>query len=216
MERDRVLLGLFGAGGFGREVMPFARECSEDVEAVFVENDPDSDELNGHSVYDEEAFWQAEARQKLFNVAVGDPSLRKRIAEDAFARGARPYQLKAPTATMLDVHSIAEGGVFCYNSIVGSNVRIGRFFQLNMNAYLAHDCVVGDYVTLSPAVCCCGRVTIGDLVFVGAGAIIRDGTSSKPLTIGEGAVIGMGAVVTDDVPPYTTMVGNPAKPLAKE
>ena len=38
----------------------------------------------------------------------------------------------------------------------------------------------------------------------------------KKLIIGAGAVIGMGAVVINDVPPYTTVVGNPAKPINKK
>lgn len=35
----------------------------------------------------------------------------------------------------------------------------------------------------------------------------------KGVTIGEGAVVGCGSVVTKDVPPYTLVAGNPAKPL---
>ena len=50
------------------------------------------------------------------------------------------------------------------------------------------------------------RTTVGDHVFVGAGAIVQMG-----VTIGEGAVIGAGAVVTGDVSPYTIMVGVPAR-----
>lgn len=38
------------------------------------------------------------------------------------------------------------------------------------------------------------------------GAIILPG-----VTIGEGAIVGVGSVVTKDVPPYTIVVGNPAK-----
>lgn len=41
---------------------------------------------------------------------------------------------------------------------------------------------------------------------VGMGAIIL-----PCVTIGEGAIVGVGSVVTKDVPPYTIVVGNPAK-----
>lgn len=53
-------------------------------------------------------------------------------------------------------------------------------------------------------------VTIGDHVFVGAGAVINMG-----VTIGDGAVVGAGAVVTADVPEYTVVVGVPARPVAR-
>jgi len=43
--------------------------------------------------------------------------------------------------------------------------------------------------------------------------MIRQGTPERPIVIGEGAIVGMGAVVTKSVAPYTTVFGNPAKPL---
>lgn len=54
-----------------------------------------------------------------------------------------------------------------------------------------------------------GGVTIGDGAWIGAGAIILPG-----VTIGAGAVVGAGSVVTSDVAPGTTVVGNPARPIA--
>jgi acetyltransferase-like isoleucine patch superfamily enzyme len=51
-------------------------------------------------------------------------------------------------------------------------------------------------------------VTIGDDVWLGAGAIITDGVH-----IGEGAVVAAGAVVTKDVPAHTVVGGVPAKPI---
>ena len=41
---------------------------------------------------------------------------------------------------------------------------------------------------------------------IGSGATILPNT-----TIGENAIVGAGAVVTKDVPPNTTVAGNPAK-----
>jgi acetyltransferase-like isoleucine patch superfamily enzyme len=52
--------------------------------------------------------------------------------------------------------------------------------------------------------------TIGDRVFIGAGAVVLMGVS-----IGDGAVIGAGAVVTRDVPSYTVVAGVPAVPIAE-
>lgn len=53
-------------------------------------------------------------------------------------------------------------------------------------------------------------VNIGHDVWIATGACINRG-----ITIGNGAVIGANAVVTKNVPPYTIVVGCPAKPIKK-
>jgi phosphonate metabolism protein (transferase hexapeptide repeat family) len=52
------------------------------------------------------------------------------------------------------------------------------------------------------------RVHIGHDVWIGHGAIVLPGRR-----IGTGAVVAAGAIVTNDIPDYTIVAGNPARPV---
>lgn len=219
---SRITFGLLGAGGFAREVMPYVRQSVADslqvpiadVAAYFVETwEPARRSLNGYPVISLAEFIRMEG-YKYFNVAVGDGRARESMARQVGA-AAQLLTLRAQQTLFLDGNIIGEGGIFCPNSMVTSNATIGRFFQANIYSYVAHDCVVGDFVTFAPGVRCNGRVHIGDYAYIGTNAVIREGTPDKPLRIGAGAVVGMGAVVTKDVPDGMTVIGNPARPLLK-
>ncbi len=138
-------------------------------------------------------------------IAVGSTTDRLAIAE----------RLQVHFATLVARQSfigpdvrIGEGSIFCPFSSVTASATIGRHFHCNVYSYVAHDCVIGDFVTFAPQVGCNGRVSIGNGAYLGTGAIVKPG-----VRIGAGAIIGMGAVVVKDVEPGTTVVGNPARPI---
>lgn len=215
-----VKFGLFGAGGFGREVMPYVRTSvartlgvsGTDVEVYFVETaEPARDEVNGYPLISLDRFLRMRGRL-FFNVAVGSGRDRETMVLQV-GTAAQVLPVHAPQAIFLDNNSIGIGSICCPNSMVTSNVTIGRFFQANIYSYVAHDCCIGDFVTFAPGVRCNGHVHIGDYAYIGTNAILRHGTQERPLRIGARAVVGMGAVVTKDVPEGTTVVGNPAKQM---
>jgi sugar O-acyltransferase (sialic acid O-acetyltransferase NeuD family) len=212
------LWGVFGAGGHGREVMPLARQQvtkadSHTAEVVFVVDEVQDNVVNGHRVISYAEFVRAEASRRSLAIALGDGRARERVASRLASDGITPWTIFAESAQVLDATTIAEGALISPFSIITSNVRIGRFFQANTFCAVAHDCVIGDYVTLAPGARCNGNVHVGDFAFIGSGAVIREGRPGNPVRIGAGAIVGMGAIVTRDVHPGQKVVGNPARPM---
>jgi sugar O-acyltransferase (sialic acid O-acetyltransferase NeuD family) len=218
----QIHFGLLGAGGFAREVMPYVRTSvsksldrpPEEINVYFVETwEPGYHQVNGRSLISLEKFLKLSG-QLYYNVAVGDTRAREAMSQKV-GTNAHALEIRSPQSTLLDANTIGEGAVFCPHSMVTSNTKIGRFFQANIYSYVAHDCVIGDFVTFAPGVHCNGRVHIGDYAYIGTNAVIREGSPGKPLRIGVGAIVGMGAVVTKDVPDGATVIGNPARPMEK-
>jgi len=206
-----------GAGGFGREVIPLVSQAvgatsQDDLNIIFVDDNAQEDTINGYPVVDVESFLKMQG-EKFFNIAIANSKVRQSLAERLISQGATPFSISAPNAVNISHNSIGEGAVFCAFTTVTANAKIGKFFHANIYSYIAHDCVIGDFVTFAPNVQCNGSVVIEDHAYIGTGAMIRQGTPERPIVIGEGAIVGMGAVVTKSVAPYTTVFGNPAKPL---
>lgn len=214
----KAVFGLVGAGGFGREVMPLVAHslqragfASEGTEVLFVDDRLAGQAINGYRTVTVAAFEQLPGR-RLFNVAVADAAIRRQLAQ-RLSLGAEPLSLVAASAVIGDANEIGPGAILCPFATVTSNARIGAFFHCNLYSYVAHDCVVGDYVTFAPAVRCNGAVVVEDDAYLGTGAVLRQGSPERPMTIGRGAMVGMGAVVTRSVPPGVTVAGNPARQL---
>ena len=73
--------------------------------------------------------------------------------------------------------------------------------------HVAHDCVVGDATTFSNNAQIAGHVTIGDHAVLGAYAGVH-----QFCRVGAHAMLAAGAIVLQDVPPFVTASGYPAKP----
>lgn len=214
MDRKMEIFGLVGKSGFGREVMPLIqREILKNdikMEAVFVDVEVDKEFIGGNRLINEQDFLN-ESNIKLFNVAISDSRIRRNIVKKYLSNSCKPKEIIAENAIILDRVFIEEGAIICSHTHLTSDITIGKYFHCNIYSYVGHDCVIGDYVTFAPKVCCNGNILIEDNVFIGTGAIIKQGKPGNPIVIGKGAVIGMGAVVTKDVPAHSVVIGNPAR-----
>jgi sugar O-acyltransferase (sialic acid O-acetyltransferase NeuD family) len=214
---NKTSFAVFGASGFGREVMPLARQhlqgMAEPWELVFVDDHPPAAQLNGHRVLTY-AQWLAEpASARHISLAIANSAVRAQLAQRCEADNVAFFEVRAANTVQLDDVQIGPGAIINPFVMLTSNIRIGAHFHANIYSYVAHDCVIGDYVTFAPGVKCNGNVHIENHAYIGTGAILRQGKPGEPLIIGRGAIVGMGAVVTKNVAAGTTVVGNPARPM---
>ena len=217
-----ALFAVYGASGFGREVMPLARKHLQGLgvpseSLVFVDDAIGEGRItNGQRVISYEDFLTEPVEMRVSALAIANDLVREKLADKLRADGVLPWSLTADNVVVLDDVNVGEGALLCPFVTLTSNIRIGRQFHANIYSYVAHDCVIGDFVTFAPGVKCNGNVVIEDHAYIGTGAVIKQGRPGQPLVIGRGAVVGMGAVVTRDVPAGATVVGNPAKLLKKD
>jgi sugar O-acyltransferase (sialic acid O-acetyltransferase NeuD family) len=202
------LIGVYGAAGCGRGILPLLREQFPNDLIVFIDDDVAKGRINGHNVLHWQSFLDLPQTAKSVSIAVASPSVRELLAEKCHLANIPLIEARASNVIEMDDVEIGDGACLSPFVTLTSNIRIGRCFHANLYSYVEHDCVIGDFVTLAPAAKVHGNVTIADRAYIGAGAMIRQGVH-----IGASAVVGMGAVVVKDVPPNTTVVGNPAVAL---
>lgn len=216
-----TLYAIYGASGCGRSLMPVARQQlarkGDASEIIFIDDVlTDIVLVNGHRAMNYQAFLNESASEKYVQIAIANSRVREKIAQLLESDGILLWSITADNVVLMDQIELAEGSALSPFVTMTSNIKIGKCFHANLYSYVEHDCVIGDFVTFAPGVKCNGNIHIEDHVYIGAGAVIKQGTPAQPLVIGRGAVVGMGAVVTKSVPVGVTVVGNPARILTSK
>jgi sugar O-acyltransferase (sialic acid O-acetyltransferase NeuD family) len=205
---EPIDLVILGAGGHGRQLLDLVNAQNEVAAQPyrflgFLDDGPIDEDLvarQGARLLGPTAMLSD--LDAAFAIGISSPEHRRRLDAAAAAAGRTAVSLQHPTAVVGSL-VVAEPGLFLSaGTVVDTNVRVGRHFQLNWHASVGHDCLVGDYVTVAPGVRVSGSCTIGSDVFIGTNAAVIQG-----VTIGDGAVVGAGAVVRGDLPSGITYTG---------
>lgn len=147
-----------------------------------------------------------------------------------------------PTASVSPKAQLGQGTKVWINVQIRENAVIGENCIVSKDVYIDHAVTIGNRCKIQNSVSVYNGVTIGNDVFVGPNAcftndrvprafnadwkitptFVKDGASIGAnstlicgITVGEYAMVAAGSVVTRDVEPYTLVMGNPARPVAR-
>lgn len=205
-------LVIIGAGGFAREIYDLANVCygsEEDFKVKgFLSDGPSTIEAMGYpAVLSSVSDYQIE-ESDVFFCAIGNLRDRKKTIEIILSKGGKFINLIHPTAIISPSVTLGIGiGIksFC---VLASDVTIEDFTFLQSSVIMGHDVHVGQFCQVNSFSFFAGYVRVHDLVSVNAGVRIIQNT-----IVEEESVVGMGSVVLRRVKKGTTVFGNPAKKI---
>jgi len=204
----RILI--VGAGGFGREVLLWARDAWPAHAAKIAGFlSADADRLNGHGcplpIVADPSRFEPEPGDALL-LAIGIPETRRQVAESLLAKNAEFLTLIHPTAIIAPTARVGTGSILCPYAIVSDAASLGRFALLNYHASLGHDASVGDFAVLSPYATLGGNAHIADDVFMGMHATVGPGKR-----VGARSKVSANSCALADAPQDSLIFGVPGR-----
>ncbi len=196
---------IFGCGGHARSVADVLLFNEPDANITFI----DSNAREGETIYNFPVLESYNITNEKVFVAIGDNIKRVQLLNK--------YKYNLVNIIAKDSYigkdsSISsDAGIFIgHRAYIGPLCKIEKFSVINTNASIDHECTIGYGSTVAPNATLCGKVNIGNMVWVGASAAVKEN-----LTITDNSIIGIGSIVVKNITKPGIYIGCPAKIVEK-
>lgn len=205
-----------GAGGHARELLDAVAAVNAVAPAFELVGALDDDpaklgaDIHGVRVIGDTAGDAPFAAQVELALGIGSSAVRARLARRLAERGARFATVVHPRATIGARVELGDGAYVAAGAVLTTDVVVGAHAHVNVAATVSHDCVLGAFSTIGPGSHLAGGVRVGDGCDLGVGVCAIPG-----VRLGAWSIVGAGTVVTRDVDGDATLVGTPARVIAR-
>jgi sugar O-acyltransferase (sialic acid O-acetyltransferase NeuD family) len=204
---------IVGAGGLGREIVSVITACNTARKEWNVLGFLDSNHnlvgsrLGGVPVLGSDEWCQKNSyRPVSFVCAIGDPKIRRQIAERFSGVGCKFASVVHPDVRIPHSVRIGAGTVVMAGTQFTTDANVGSHVVIYLNCSITHDVEIGDFCMIAPGCNLSGGTVLEKGVQLGSGVSTLPGRR-----MGAWAIIGAGSVVTDDIPANCTAVGAPCR-----
>ena len=206
-------LVIYGAGGLGREILDVVQSRPDGhAEILFADDGLDPGTIvAGHRViggFDHLCEMSRGAASVV--IGVGKPAIRAHIWQRLRDAGFLPATVIDPTAVVRPSATVKPGCVVGAKAFVSCGAVLHENVVINVGAMVAHDAEIGPHSVVQPLATVNGTAWVGEATEIGAGANVMPGRR-----IADHAIVAMGAAAFVDVGPNVTVMGNPARILAR-
>lgn len=200
---------IIGASALGREVASWAENaCSYVKVKGFL--DSRTDILNTYKNYppilDSVENYQPK-KNDVFICALGEPEMRQKYVTLIENKDGIFISLIHPKAYIGKNVTIGSGTIIRPNVILTTDIIIGNHCVIGVNSSIGHDCILDDFVTISPGCDIAGWCHIHSNAFLGVHSAV---IPHVELGGGGGTYVAAGAIVTRSYA-LGRLMGIPAK-----
>ena len=143
---------LFGASGHAKVIIDILASQNIAIKALFDDNKEITELLGIPVLHD------LEIKSPLI-ICIGNNNVRKKIAEKIDVEYGKAVHSSAIISPFV---KIDWGTVVMQGAIIQSCSQIGKHCIINTGASIDHDCIIEDFVHISPHATLCGNVTVGE------------------------------------------------------
>lgn len=202
-------LAIIGAGGHGRVVADCAVASNGYEEIIFIDDCYPERTKNLHwPIKDNLSALAKYINNYDFIIALGSNTLRQKVMLELQNLNANIISLMHPSAVISSHSNIGKGVVVFANAVVNIGTKIGDGVIVNTSATVDHDCIIEDFVHISPGVNVAGGVKVGKYSWLGIGCSIVE-----YIELATNTQVGAGGVVCKSTGPNQLYVGVPAAPI---
>lgn len=189
-------LAVFGYGGHAREV-----QVQIGKEVTFFVDDEYSNEYTT-------PLSEFNPNEYQMMIAVADSTEREKIVKKLPPKTNFFTFIHQTSQIIGDDVIIGEGSFIGANSILTTNIKLGKHTILNRGNHVGHDTIIGDYFSAMPGAIVSGNVNIGNCVYMGTNSSVRE-----KINITNNVILGLNSGVVKDINIEGTYGGCPVKLL---